>query len=134
MSYTVRFDETKFAPIAPLLAEIQNMAPGDKLRLVLREVEKPRLRWLVYDWLHHQGLKSQFVIKTFDAELWILRKGKLNLSIEKETAPLPLEIENLLREMILANSPEPARLALREERINPEAFAAVVDRFEKIMS
>jgi hypothetical protein len=78
MGYSKKFSPERYEPIAKVLEAIQALEPGKSFILSVdpgRPEELGLIKYLVYDFLFHTGLKKNFRIKTLENELLILRLG-----------------------------------------------------------
>jgi len=76
VGYSKTFTPKRYEPIAKVLEAVQRLEPGE--RLIVSEapgVEIGLVRYLVYDFLFHTGLKERFRLKTLGTELLIQRLG-----------------------------------------------------------
>jgi len=76
--YTKEFKSSRYKSLIPILEEIQDL--GDEGSFWIRNLTKrqaAKMRWLLYDWLHHMRLKNVFQIHSEGNSLYISRHGRL---------------------------------------------------------
>jgi len=65
MTYSKSFTPSKYTSISTALEKLQSLKPGARAVFVSVSPEaQARLRYLLYDYLHHSGLKAAFRLKT----------------------------------------------------------------------
>jgi hypothetical protein len=111
MTYTKAYAPERYARLGSAAEKLAELAPGEKLRLTeladTKEIEE--LRWLLYDLLHHLGLKSQFRVKTdYEAREIVVQRRRT------ATARVSLELgvgldEGRLRELVLLGAEDAAQ-------------------------
>ena len=139
MTYSSTYVPERYVLIEEVLGKIRDMAPGTRLNIDGRSRDSlSRFRYLIYDWLSHHSLKSQFRIKT-DHEihrLTIIHLGiPETLSITKDS-PLGGELEALLQELIVEEPENPEEALLqwtREKRITLENASVLLRRYAEVM-
>jgi len=136
MTYTKTFNPEKFAPIASVLEHLQTLEPGEKLVISLSSsVELANLRWLVYDWLHHMGLKEAFRLKVEDLGLEIKRRAQPEFKINISSPVGKAHLDKLLKETITSSEPiEFLRSKKEAGKINAEEFGWLLGKYDKIMA
>jgi len=78
MTYSTIFNPERYRDIQRHLDALGDLPEGQFYELSgssPKELQKARL--LVYDWLHHMGLKGSFRIRTFGSALLVERIGRL---------------------------------------------------------
>lgn len=138
MSYTKTYKEGRYEPISAALEELKVLEPGQRIVLACASGESAgKTRLLIYDWLHHTGLKAQFKIRTLGtAEIMVqrLEGGPLVARIEQVDSRISPFVEQLIEAWGL---PEAEGLMAKwvSERVFSEAEAEELwKRVEKIMS
>ena len=105
MSYTVNFKEERYAPIKHAIESLEGLQVGD--RVVMEEVDLTQIgtiKYLLYDWLYHKGLKTMFKVGSnlSRREIWVERRLPIGaMRIRKETTN-----QRLLEELIISEEPE----------------------------
>ncbi len=137
MGYSSKFSPERYEPIAKVLEGIQALPPG-KSTIVSVDPGRPEelgvIKYLVYDFLFHTGLKKNFRIKTLENELLIQRLGlraEPKFVLQKNNQEL---IETLIE---LWGEPEAkAQLEswIKEGKISAEDGDELWASVEKIMS
>uniref|UniRef100_A0A6M3JXR0 Uncharacterized protein n=1 Tax=viral metagenome TaxID=1070528 RepID=A0A6M3JXR0_9ZZZZ len=136
MTYTKTFNPEKFAPIASVLEQLQALVPGEKLTISLKtKAEQTNLRWLVYDWLHHMGLKEVFRLRVEDLGLEIKRRIEPEFEINISSPIGKAHLDKLLKETITSSEPiEFLRSKKEAGKINAEEFGWLLGKYDKIVS
>jgi len=134
MTYTKKFNAAKFTHLTETFKNLLDLPPGGKLTLGGMEIGTLfRTRWLVYDWLHHMGLRKQFKVSQREGELVIIRKGGPSPILKRETPSLA-ELEPLLKDMLQVDDAVAwLREARREKKITAEEMGILLDRYNEIM-
>lgn len=134
MTYTKKFNPAKFTHLTETFQSLLDLSPGDKITLGGLEIGALfRTRWLVYDWLHHMGMREQFRISQREGELVIIRKGGTPPIIKKETSSLA-ELEPFLEDMLRADDPISwLRETRKEKKITAEEMGILLDRYNEVM-
>ena len=134
MTYTKVFEPSRYESIASATDQLSRLSPGQRIVIQAKNAEAlVRLRYLLYDYLYHTGLKGDFRLKVISpTELLILRlQSALIEKIESErSAPF---IERLID---LWDSGDPgAELAKWVEKgeLTQEEAKAVKEEVERIM-
>jgi len=135
MSYTKHFDPSKFEPIEDTLKQMQSLEPGGKLFLHNFPMEHwESYRWLIYDWLHHMGLRGKFRVKVVEGLPMVIRKGFPPVTLEKQGAELEVRLDNILKEMITSEKPlDLVREKARLGTITPEELGVLIAKFDEVM-
>jgi len=136
MTYTKTFNPEKFAPIASILEQLQALVPGEKLTISLKtKSEQTNLRWLVYDWLHHMGLKKVFRLRIEDLDLEIKRRIEPEFEINISSPIGRAHLDKLLKETITSSEPiEFLRSKKEAGKISAEEFGWLLGKYDKIMA
>ena len=121
MGYTKNYKPEKFLPIARQLEEIGEMLPGQSYEIKGSTETLTTVRWLVYDWLSHQGLRGSFKIRALPGRLLIECKAKME-QIEGRNLDGDHEVESALLQAI--SSEEPGRV-LRSLLSGPRLASAL---------
>ena len=140
MTYSSKYIPERYTPIEEVLDKLKDLAPGARLNIDgLDRDSLSRFRYLIYDWLSHHSLKTQFRIKTdYDiSRLTIIHLGTPEtLSITKESS-LGGELEALLRELIIEEPTNPEEIVLewkREGKVTSlENASLLLRRYEEVM-
>ena len=136
MTYTKTFNPEKFAPIASILEQLQALVPGEKLTISLKtKAEQTNLRWLVYDWLHHMGLKEVFRLRVEGLDLEIMRRAEPSFKISISSPIGRAHLDKLLKETITSSEPiEFLRSKKEAGKISAEEFGWLLGKYDKIMA
>jgi len=131
--YTKNFNPERYKDIKDILEKIQALEPGSRLSIKgLRRDEIHQLRWLLYDWMFHMGIKSKFQLRQDENELIVRRKGKMKFELETQGITLPSDLDSLLRELLLLTEEE-MLARLREEEISEEDRIKVERGWRRVM-
>jgi hypothetical protein len=133
VSYSAKFIPERYEPIAKVLDSIKALRPGGFVTTAGGREELSRVKYLVYDFLSHTGLKSQFKLKMLEGELLIQRKADLrevSLSI-KDNGAL---IESLIELWGTTEAKAALESWIKEERISEEEGAELWESVSKIMT
>ena len=133
MTYSVKFTPERYEPIAKVLDSLKALRPGGFVTTAGGREELSRVKYLVYDFLSHTGLKKEFKLKMLEGELLIQRKADLrevSLSIKDNGA--------LIESLIELWGTDGAKAALEDwikvERISEEEGAELWESVSKIMT
>lgn len=133
MTYSVKFTPERYEPIGKVLESLKALRPGGFVTTAGGREELARVRYLVYDFLSHTGLKKEFRIKTLGSELLIQRKEDL-----REVKLSVNDNGELIESLIELWGTEAAKAALerwtKEGRISEEEGAELWKSVEKIMT
>ena len=115
MAYTKTFNPDKFMPLASHLERILELQPDERYEFKgMTSSQVVKLRWLLYDWLHHTGLKSRFRIKQIGTTtLFVLNTTVPQVKGEVVREGVPTHLDGAFREAL--KSPDPVGV-LRQER------------------
>lgn len=140
MSYTKIFKEERFEEVRHILEEIVSLEPGERVIISdLTSEGRSRARWLIYDWLHHQGFSQRYSLRNLDSDLSISRKGLGSHTLHREGG-LAFSLEEIFKECLLLPSQEGHSVASEEEvyrfldnkELGIEAKRAIVCKFNKV--
>ena len=136
MTYTKSFSPDDYELIAPTLQKIQDLKDGERLVLSgLSPEDKAALRYKLYNWLHHTGLKKHFRIKTLQKDLVVMRKSFTGLQTFLEKDSLESSVEEIFKEMIQSDEPKAlAKTKAQEGTITEEQALDLIERYNKVMS
>lgn len=139
MTYTRRYDPRRYTRLGDLPQKLGDLGPGQRAKLTelgqtVSEIEE--IRWLLYDLLHHLGLKSQFRIRTdYDArEITVQRKRTTAARVELDLGGLD---EGFLRELVCLEPEQvEGQLAqwISEKKITLSQASRLAEELEKIMT
>lgn len=130
--YTKKFNPDHYEELAPLLEQIQDLEEGSSLLVSASPKESREMRWLLYDWLHHMGLKSLFRIQDEEGGFRVRRRG-FSFEFSLEEGPLPPSLALLFREL-LSLSREEAKERLGKERgIEEKEKEQLLKRWKRVM-
>lgn len=93
MGYSAKFNPARYESITKVLESLKSLLPGGRVLVSGRPEELGLTKYLVYDFLFHTGLKSQFKIKTLEGELLIQRKAAPATKVSVEGALIESLIE-----------------------------------------
>jgi hypothetical protein len=92
MGYSKIFKPERYESIAKVLEAVQTLHPGGRLTISGGSKEELGvIRYLVYDFLWHMGLKGKFRVKTLESSLLVLRLGfreEPKVRVEREQGEL----------------------------------------------
>lgn len=118
MTYTLKFDEKKYAPIQQALDELAVLEPGGEVQIAnLTLTDLGKARWLIYDYLSHTGAKSRFRVRV-DRDRLTITIRRIGFSTQPQIistrGSLPTPLEPLLQELIALDNLEKAEKLLGE--------------------
>lgn len=137
MTYTRKFNEARYRPIAEVISKLERLRSGG--RVVVGGLEREalaRVRYLLYDWLSHMGLKESFKIK--------MDYARSELIVQHQGAPASLRVrvelggvrDDLMRELI-ANEERAQDLVnewLSEGKITKEEGTELMLALEQVLA
>lgn len=137
MTYTRVFNPKRYRVIEGVIPKIEGLSPGG--RVIVSGLEREalaRVRYLLYDWLSHMGLKESFKIKMDYAreELTVQHQGapeSLRVRVE-----LPSVRDDLMRELI-ANEERAEDLVnewLREGKVTKEEAVELMAALAQVLA
>jgi len=133
MSYTAKFTPERYEPIAKVLESLKALRPGGKVTIAGGREELERIRYLVYEFLFHTGLKREFKLRNLGDELLIQRKADL-----REVRVAKDDKGEFIESLIELWGTLEAKAALerwkKEGRITEGEGAELWERTEKIMA
>lgn len=135
MAYSRKFTEKKYLQITSILEELQALQEGEIL--LVRDLvgeDVLRVRWLLYDWLRHQGLKRLFTIRTEGNTLKIKKKPEWIKNLRVISAPLNKESEKLLEQTFVFSDKKKVKAFLVIEGTPEELQEQILERWEKVMA
>jgi len=102
MTYSHKYTEARYNQIAGLLTQVQRLEPGGRVRVSgLAPEEQSRVRSLLYDWLHHVGLKARFRVRSEAGRLTVIDlRFKDELTLQVETPLTSKEESEMMGELI----------------------------------
>jgi hypothetical protein len=138
MTYTKAYTPERYARLGATTEKLAELAPGEKLRLTelvdMKEIEE--LRWLLYDLLHHLGLKSQFRVKTdYEAHEIVVQRRRMTAACVSVELGTGLD-EGRLRELVLLGTEAGAqRLSewLEAKEITLGEASRLAEALERVM-
>ena len=133
MSYTVKFTPERYEPIAKVLESLKALRAGGKVTIAGGREELERIRYLVYEFLFHTGLKKEFKLRNLGDEILIQRKADL-----REVRVAKDDKGEFIESLIELWGTLEAKAALerwtKEGRITEGEGAELWERIEKIMA
>jgi len=136
MSYTKEYDPNQYREIEEHISQIMAMEPGEQLWY--KDLEPnvlSRLRWLIYNYLHHMKLKPMYSIKTLrGSDLLIQRRGCKTMPIlERASRHEESHIEELVKRFLSLDKKE-FTARLEQLPLTEEEKANVRKRWEEVMA
>ena len=116
MTYTKILDEAKYTEIRAITDELATLTAGEETSVSgLNPHELAHTRWLIYDWLYHNGVKNLFRVKTERDSLIIKRTGNTSIPrIEKRNSNLALGAQRILAELVALDNLKAAETKLMQ--------------------
>jgi len=135
MTYS-KLSELQRSQIEGITRRISQMSPGTSLRISgLDPQSSRRVRLLVYEWLHSQGLKPSFRLVT-EPDGFTIRNLKIPpFSVQAQFPGLNPRLEGILQQALGSASPAETidRLGQRNE-ITEEEAVSLKKRLSEILS
>ena len=137
MTYSSTYDPNRYTSISQAIRSIENMRSGG--RIVIDGLEREvigRMRYLLYDWMSHLGIKKSYRIRSdpHRGEITILHLGMSDTMNIREDVP-NTEVENLVGELIGIENPEDiVEQWIKEKRTNIIGGAEILRRLGEILS
>jgi hypothetical protein len=138
MTYSRKFDLNRYTRLGNLPEKLADLEPGQRAKLTeltgVREIEE--LRWLLYDLLHHLGLKSQFRVRTdYEAREIVVQRRRTNVArVELDCSGLD---EGKLRELVCLRERGDVDKALEswvnEKKLTLSEALRLAEEWEKVM-
>lgn len=130
--YSKNFNPSKYKPIADLLGQIQVLEKGGSLWVNdLSREELHNTRWLLYDWLSHQGLKKNYRIRVLEGDLRISRLPSSSFDEE-----LPPHLISFFERRLLHLGDEERVVAIlkrKEEHFSLGEKEALFEEWKRVM-
>lgn len=142
MTYTKTFDEAKFTEIEDLLKQLTNLESGGEVSIShLNAHEMAHVRWLIYDWLHHMGVKGKFRVRT-DPERGALVVRRLGLTstphVEVNRSGLPSGLARILEDLVALDDQRQAEqkleLLVSEKKISHGEFGELLLELRRVFT
>lgn len=122
--YTKKFVPERYLEIKPILEKIQKLSPGEVLLVRDSNESLYSIRWLLYDWLYHMGLKNLFKIATEEPNLRIIRKKNLHFETKREQVLLSDQAKAVLVDLLMLDEKE------LDEAVAKEVEKGSLDKLE----
>jgi len=137
MAYTTKWDQSRYEGISLILKDMIALEDGGSLLLSFSSREDlVRTRYLIYDWLSHQGLKKNFKIRTrFERLALLVEKSGFSpeVVVEKGREPLSPRLEEILKDLLQWEKPQEALLELlKKEEISGGDFDRLRENLRRI--
>lgn len=125
MTYTKVFDEAKYNEIKAITEELLTLESGSEMSISgLNPHELTHTRWLVYDWLYHNGVKHLFRVKTEKSTLLIKRIGLTSIPrIEIVNENLSVGVGKILAELVALDNLQQAEAKLTQMAMDKQVSA-----------
>ena len=136
MSYSHKFNSEKYSSISSVIAKIEEMVGGD--RVVVKGLDRDQvgmIRYLLYDWLSHVGLKRMFRLRTeWDVGEIVIKHLGTPVGMEVEVKRAVKGLEKELEELILEDNPEDrVEQWIKEGKIELEEGEVLLERLKEIL-
>lgn len=142
MTYTKKLDLTDpdYQALQGFFAQAETLEPGSRLTLNdFNPKQLDHIRWLIYNWLNHLGLKHLFKLKTDRdrGELVLYRKGLGNLGTKLDRLGLSSRLEEILKPLVGMEEKE-VEIALHDLFVKKEVTLVesleILEQWKKVMS
>jgi hypothetical protein len=139
MVYSKRFQAHKYQHLASLLEKIQALKDDASLRIEdLSPAALYRLRWQLYEWLHHMELKHLFRLRVEGKVLKVTRtSGAQEFTFLKERIELPEKLSRLFEELLIMKELDRVKQRTKgwtkNHYINEEEARLLIAKWEEVM-
>lgn len=135
--YSKQFDQKRYEPISRAVGQIEKLSPGGKVTIEnLTREQMVRVRYLLYDWMSHLGVKQSYRIRTdySTKQITVTHLGayeNMDVSISQGSKYLEPFVEQLIG---LENPEEQIRLWITEKKLNVEQGAEILRSLKEVMA
>jgi len=133
--YSKKFNPTKYEPIKELLEQIQDLEEGSSLLVSPNsEKEEREMRWLLYDWFFHMGLKHLYRLRRETGGLGfrIFRSG-FRFTFSLEEGPLPRLLALYFKELLSLSREEVEENLEKAEDLEEREKEQLLRRWSRVM-
>ncbi len=135
--YSKIYIPERYEELGSILTKIQSLEPGGKVELRGLGEETNRVRYQIYEWLYHMGLKKLFRLKQDLDTLTIRRLGlPTSLEVTTKSPGLPATLEVVLKELLMKKEKEVRDnlldLVEKGELTNTES-GLILDKWKEVM-
>jgi hypothetical protein len=142
VSYTQSFSEDKYASIQVALDQLPGLEAGGEVTLSnLNLHEVGHIRWLVYDYLHHMGVKNQFRMRTdWERKALVIRRLGVtsHIQIDVNRSGLARGLDSVLQKLVALDNLQQAEdelgKMLAQKEIAPEDMGKILLELRRIFS
>jgi len=139
MTYSSDYKPERYDCIRGILETISNLEPGHEAEFLHLEDNLKRVKYLLYEWMHHNQVKNRFRIKINWPlnKLTVARLGDV-INTEARIITPRANIDTFVEELIMLEPEDPEEVVLNwkaEGRITTlEDATRILSAYEKAMS
>lgn len=134
MTYSTELKKQSYRGLDETLERLTKLAPGD--RLVLENLSGPAqgsVRFKLYNWMHHNGIKENYKIITERGRLIVVRKG-VDISSFTVERGLSAKLDKIFQQIIPLADPLPLLSQLLNSReLTGAEVGQLLEKYNQLM-